>query len=594
MLSQYQELLDKRRLQRKRGNKPLPELPPFKVLPGDQYHDTEPSSPADSVFGSSQSHEFRQFREPVVLNQRSPSVHSRESATGTSPRRIFTPPPVASIYSTVELGQNQPGTLRTSHYLSQLTPFSVTPRKRMYAESLVTVDEAVVEESVRNKRTQSHHSGEEGGILNKGYPVQDMEDQSAGSSRSAMDHANLSESDIAHKEPLVQPVEKESMRSNHPTLGPTNSVENEDRERLYNEDTEMLDINVKPEIPDEWKAADCPPVDNGPDTLSIHDLSIDDNDDREHTPKALLDSARSPSVHSVGSDSGGDQNARKSVVSELVNRQSPEPQQTFTNNSNRASDQLAAKGSQQEAGNDRGSAESNRDIGISIEATGETQDQLGRPLLIKEPKDPKDKGKQLDDAIQEPMQYSFNDDTVDYGDDDQESNLVDPGNEANPGNEAEPGNDGEPGNEANEAESANKGEPVNDDEMTPNDVLKYLRKMATANTVNVKKRLNLAQVHIKTISNTVFDKTKKKRSQTSDAHEKSIIEDYYYTLNDDLKKYYKSYVQYEQLASARRRLLGFYRKKDQEFLGEIKQEASLRKHIDDLREKITELDTTLS
>ncbi|CEP11754.1 hypothetical protein [Parasitella parasitica] len=541
MLSQYQELLDKRRLQRKRGNKPLPELPPFKVLPRDQYHEDEPSSPADSVFGSSQS---QRFREPFVLNPRSPSVQSRQSVSeASSPpasHRIFTPPPIASIHSTIEQNQNPPSTINTSRYLPYLTPFSVTPRKRMYAESFITVNEA--EETVTSKRAQLHNSEIEEDAATNTYLMQNVEKQNVGNDRSAMDHADLIDEDLGD--------------------------------------------------------------------LSIHDLPLDDGnhiDSREKDqPTALPSLARSPSVHSIHLDPNSGYNARKSATpEEEENTQSVKSSHISKNNNDGTPDPPVSKGSRQDQENDSKLAESNRG---SIEATtGEAQYELNEALIAKEPKDT---GKQVDRAIQEePVQRSFDDDNIEYGDLDgdyygqefnvadsiheadqgdldedcynQESNVADPIQEADQGEATKQGIEAKTPNEAEPAK-----EPLNDAERSPNDVLKDLRKMATANTVNLTKRMNLAQVHIKTISSTV--------SQISDAHEKSIIEDYYYTLNDDLKKYYKSYTRYEQLASARRRLLGFYRKKDQQFLGEIKEERSLRKHIDDLKEKITELDAKLS
>lgn len=84
------------------------------------------------------------------------------------------------------------------------------------------------------------------------------------------------------------------------------------------------------------------------------------------------------------------------------------------------------------------------------------------------------------------------------------------------------------------------------------------------------------------------------RKQTSDAHERSIIEDYYYTINDDLRKYLKNYLQYEKCSSASRRLANFYRKKEQDYLAVVKQESTLKRNIDNLKQELHKMDDGLS
>lgn len=393
--------------------------------------------------------------EPIILNRRSPSVHSRQSISATSPphapRRIFTPPPVASsIASAMEGNQYQPESVDRPSYLSYLAPFTVTPRKRMHAESMITVEETILDQPFSYKRIQS--------------PKIDME---------------RNREHISQREPITQSISRASVGRDHSVLDQASTTQNNNRERLNNLDVEMVDINVNSEIPDNQQLLASPNADNIPDDLSVHDLSINDDNKEDEQPNTAVSSSlpRSPKAKDDKLDSHIEPNSARTTA-EDANRKSVESGTTFR-------DDDEAK-----------SVRSNSDI----EPTADIRDQISESSPIHNNNNNTsidqqqqtssksiDKGKQVDRTIQEQLiLYSFDDDNIDYDDVD--------------------GGDYE--QEQNESEQIQATDNV---ENTANHVLRELRTMANSRTLRLKTASNYANVHIKTIGNLVLARMKEIR-----------------------------------------------------------------------------------
>ncbi|KAL9540122.1 hypothetical protein MBANPS3_009865 [Mucor bainieri] len=577
MLSEYKELLEKRRLERKRGHKP-PSLPD--------------SIDYDSYFAP----------EPIRLSRRSPSVASRQSVVAPSPppppiarsRRIITPPPLAfSAVNAMESGQ------RTSpqrpSYLSQLPPFSVTPRKRLFAEtSMIAIDESATDlnnkDAYRTRRT---------GYLSIARETERTEypEQSRVETPAAVKQANI---------PAFQHVG-------------------------HADDVDMLDANTQNMIPDTEQPV-LPVVDENDmaERLSIHELSIHEESHQENEPHNTPPvTAQSPIANSDNEHpSILPLEPQQPVAKEIPQEQNESQQETVKDNSlnepnalqqrtsgdgvgvtKEAHDETLGSAEPQEAVEQEtgekpayrseyqtfieeetqdNSGKSHQAAGESTEtAAAKVPDQttlIDRAPETEGPVDPAAEGP-VDPAAEDPVdpategnpiKYGFDDDNIDYG------GYEDVDQEDERGGEPAAGSVSQTGNHTSEAE---------EEQDTSNDVLRELRAMATTNTVNMKRIKKLSSLHIQTISNLVLEKTKEARDNTTDAHEKSIIEDYYYTVNDDLKKRHKQYLQYQQCASANRRLKGYHRKTELQFLDAIKEEAALQRRIADLRQQIDELDT---
>ncbi|KAK4519994.1 uncharacterized protein ATC70_010238 [Mucor velutinosus] len=559
MLSEYRDLLEKRRLERKRGHNPVPDLPPFVPLPKDELAQMPPSSPASFDFDSYLS------RESITLSRRSPSVYSRQSVNASSPparsRSIITPPLLAlSIANDME--NNQPRSPQRPSYLSQLAPFSVTPRKRLFAETtMITVEEFATDddEPHHNKRVQSPS-------VNRETEYKVYHDKGPIETPVAMDQANI------------------------PNIEHSNS----------SEDIDMMDANTNNKIPDnEQPLSPVMEGNNMAESLSIHELSIHEEsheEDQSHnTPPAT---AESPLENS--------NNAHYASVP-------IEPQQQVTKDSLQEPDesqQLMSRGdiekskeAQDEAPGPAEASESvlQENLEKSSKVTyqtvvdeetqdnlGESQQEAGESIETPTAKEGdqtiiNDHTSETENAVDpstqgKPIKYGFDDNDIDYGG---YGDVV----------EEDIGKTADSMRQAGDQTSQAGDKASQTEEDTPNDVLRDLRTMATANTVNLKKIRKLSNLHIQTISNLVLDSTKEARNNTTDAHEKSIIEDYYYTVNDDLKKCHKHYLQYQQCASANRRLKAYHRKKDLQFLNVIKEEGTLKRRIHDLRQEIDELDT---
>ncbi|GAN03939.1 hypothetical protein MAM1_0051c03395 [Mucor ambiguus] len=561
MLSEYRDLLEKRRLERKRGHNPVPELPPFVPLPKGELAQVPPSSPASFDYGPY----FAQ--EPITLSRRSPSVYSRQSVNASPPpparsRSIITPPPLAiSIANTLE--NDQRSSPQRPSYLSQLAPFSVTPRKRLFAETtLITVEESTADgdEAQPNKRVQSPS-------VTREYPGQS---------------------------PIAIPADADQA-----------SIP--EKEHVNNTgDVDMMDTNTHNTIPD--KEQPLSPVIEENDiveNLSVHELSIHEEslkeDEPHNTPPATANSPqenRDSEHHTtllvepqqqIAKESPQEQNESQQGATKDSSQEPSEPRQQMSEDDAEETKQVQdetpgsvelqesvlqenvekpAYVSAYQTVIDKETQDNldglQQETGESIEAaTAKVTDQTatnGHASETENPVDPATDGN--------PIKYGFDDDNIDYGGYD----------------DVYQGDEGKPA-----ASMSQAGDQAEED--TPNNVLRDLRTMATANTVNLKKIKKMSNLHIQTISNLVLDSTKEARNNTTDAHEKSIIEDYYYTVNDDLKKCHKHYLQYQQCASANRRLKAYHRKKDLQFLNVIKEEGILKRRIHYLRQEIAELDT---
>lgn len=350
----------------------------------------------------------------------------------------------------MEGNQYQPESVDRPSYLSYLAPFTVTPRKRMYAESMITVEEATLDEPFSYKRIQSSKIDMERG-----------------------------REKTSQREPSIQSIDGASVDRDHSVLNQSNITQNNNREHLNNLDGEIMDVNVNSEIPDIQQLLASPIADNTPDNLSVHRLSInDDKKDDEQTNTAPSSSfSRSPKTKDDKLDPHIEPNSAR-TTSEDGNRKSVEPETIFRDDE--------AK-----------SVQSNNDI----EPTTDIRDQINESSAIhnnsafidqrqqqqQASSKPIDKGKQVDRATQEQsILYSFDDDNIDYGD-------LDGGSYEE---------------EQNESGQISATDTV---ENTTNHVLRELRTMANSRTLRLKIASNYANVHTKTISNLVLARMKEIR-----------------------------------------------------------------------------------
>ncbi|EPB91000.1 hypothetical protein HMPREF1544_02069 [Mucor circinelloides 1006PhL] len=556
MLSEYRDLLEKRRLERKRGNNPVPTVPPFVVLSKDELAAMPPSSPAPTGF-EPRSPSFS--TDPFNASQRSPSRQPfTTSPPPARPRNIATPPPIASsIASARENDQHQLGGASMPSYLTHLAPFSVTPRKRMFVETtMITVEESVTKEPHRNKRVQSSSITRERETEHVEYLAQ------------SADVSQIQKPAVVEQAIIPDSVQAKRLNNNN--------------------DIDMVDVNVNNNIPDNVQPSESLIENDMSENLSMQDLSIHneshlEGESHNPSPPATFKSpdASSNSEHHTRISQDPQQQMSRDDVRESNKAQNeaqpgddakksaelPEPA-PGDDASTEPAQQAVAEERQE---NDEAPVESNMDIGESSQVPAVPAVKVIDQTPTKE--HGLDTDNQVDSTTQDnQIKHGFDDgDDIDYGGHDD----VDYQEEGKP------------------AENVSQVDAMSQAEETPNNVLKDLRTMATANTLNLKKIRKLSNLHIKTISNLVLDCTKEARNNTMDAHEKSIIEDYYYTVNDALKKYHKHYLQYQQCVSANRRLTAYHRKKDLHFLNVIKEEGTLKRSIHDLREEISELDKKL-
>ncbi|CAO3623577.1 unnamed protein product [Mucor fragilis] len=417
------------------------------------------------------SYDFEPYyaRESITLSRRSPSVYSRQSVNASSSpparsRSIITPPPLAlSIANDMGNNSHSSSPHRPS-YLSQLAPFSVTPRKRMFTETtMIAVEASTTEdgddngEPYRYKRTQSVSAVSETHVVE--YPKQSPMEIPAAASIPEAEHMNS------------------------------------------NEDVDMVDADTNNNtIPDKEQPL-LPTVEENDisENLSIHDLSIHEEshlEDETHNSPPATAVAESPQASSIPAEpqqqvaiaspleqhdvekpkeaqeeAAGSVEPQESVVQENVEKPTEKVYQTVIEEE------------EEEEESQKNVDESHQEAGVSIEAA-KVMDQTTAKQHAYDTEDPVDPVAPQDNQIK----YGFEDNDIDYGDYDD----VDQGKPADSVSEA--------GDQASQIE-----------EDTPNDVLRDLRTMATANTLNLKKIRKLSNLHIKTISNLVLDSTKEAR-----------------------------------------------------------------------------------
>ncbi|KAG1103152.1 hypothetical protein G6F42_017260 [Rhizopus arrhizus] len=242
MLSEYRDLLEKRRLERKRGNNPVPTVPPFVVLSKDELAAMPPSSPAPTGF-EPRSPSFS--TDPFNASQRSPSRQPfTTSPPPARPRNIATPPPIASsIASARENDQHQLGGASMPSYLTHLAPFSVTPRKRMFVETtMITVEESVTKEPHRNKRVQSSSITRERETEHVEYLAQ------------SADVSQIQKPAVVEQAIIPDSVQAKRLNNNN--------------------DIDMVDVNVNNNIPDNVQPSESLIENDMSENLSMQDLSI--------------------------------------------------------------------------------------------------------------------------------------------------------------------------------------------------------------------------------------------------------------------------------------------------------------------------------
>lgn len=433
-----------------------------------------PSSPAPTGF---EPHSPSFSTDPFNASQKSPSRQPfTTSPPPARPRNIATPPPIASsIASARENDQHQLGGTSMPSYLSHLAPFSVTPRKRMFVETtMITVEESVTKEPHRNKRVQSS--------------------------------SITRERETEHVEYLEQSADVSQIQK--PTVVEQAIIPDSEQVKHLNNnnDIDMVDVNVNNNIPDNVQPSESLIENEMSENLSMQDLSIHDeshlegeshnssppatfqspdaSNNGEHHTRISQDPQQQMSRDDVG-ESNKAQNEAQPGDDARKSAELPEPAPR-DDASTEPAQQAVAEETQE---NDEAPVESNMDTGESNKVSAAPAAKVIDQTPTKE--HGLDTDNQVDSTTQDnQIKHGFDDgDDIDYGGHDD----VDYQEEEKP------------------AENVSQVDATSQTEETPNNVLKDLRTMATANTLNLKKIRKLSNLHIKTISNLVLDCTKEAR-----------------------------------------------------------------------------------